>query len=216
MTPLPPVLEQYLLRAQWLERHVLPHDRALRSWIQKKLPQDLDADDVLQETYAILSSLDSVESIRNPKSYAQQVAYSVILTHLRRAKIVPMIAVADVDVLGAADEMPTVERTVSDRDELRRVGDAISELPPVCRKVFVLRRVEGLSQREIAERLGITTKTVEKHITKAVRVMIDSFGRGGSSHGRASIEREHFSAAPDGAQLSEDTTLRPDSPKKPG
>ncbi len=189
------MLEELHDRAWWLEQHVLPHDAALRAWIQKKVPVGLDVDDVVQEAYAILASLESVESIRNPKSYTVRVAYSVILSHVRRASIVPMMTVSDMDFLGASDDAPSVERTVSDRDDLRRVGDAISELPPTCRQVFVLRRIEGLSQREIAERLGITVKTVEKHITKAVRALIDSFGRGGYGQGRASIGRQAIETA---------------------
>ncbi|MGE3476552.1 MAG: RNA polymerase sigma factor [Rhodospirillaceae bacterium] len=211
-----PKLEELQVRARWLEQHVLPHDAALRAWIQKKVPVGLDVDDVVQEAYAILASLDSVESIRNPKSYTLRVAYSVILSHVRRARIVPMMTVSDVDFLGASDDTPSVERTVSDRDDLRRVGDAISELPPTCRQVFVLRRIDGLSQREIAERLGITVKTVEKHITKAVRVLVDSFGRGGSGPGRASIGGQTNKAAAEDHVPAPNVSGHPDDNDTPG
>ncbi len=180
-------MTDHMERARWLERHVLPHEAALRGWLLRKSTSGLDVDDIVQETYAILASLDSVENIRYPRTYAFKVAISVVLSHVRRSRIVPIQTVSDVDVLGAVDDMPSPEREVSDRDELRRVGEAIAKLPGMCRKVFVLRRVEGLSQREIADRLGIAEKTVEKHITKGVRAMMETFGRGGKSTGHSSI-----------------------------
>ena len=51
---------------------------------------------------------------------------------------------------------------------------AVNGLPPKCRDVFVLRMIEGLSQREIAERLGITVSTVEKHLARGLRHCKDS------------------------------------------
>ena len=73
------MLEQHLNRARWLERHILPHEEALRAWLHKKTTVGLDVDDIVQETYAILASLDSVENIQYPKTYAVKVAVSVIL-----------------------------------------------------------------------------------------------------------------------------------------
>jgi RNA polymerase sigma-70 factor (ECF subfamily) len=180
----------HLARARWIERHILPHEPALRAWLAKRAAAGLDVDDIVQETYAILASLDSVENITYPKTYTFKVAVSVVLSHVRRSRIVPMMNVGDIDLLGAVDDMPSPEQEVSDRDELRRVGEAIGQLPNMCRKVFAMRRVEGLSQRQIAEHLGIAEKTVEKHIAKGVRIMMDIFGRGGKSPSRASISEQ--------------------------
>ena len=178
----------YSSRARWLEQHILPHEAALRAWLQGRVVPRLDVDDFVQEIYAIMASLDSVEDIKYPKAYAFKVAMSVVSTHVRRSRIVPFMTLGDFDTLGLADEMPSPEQEVSDRDELRRVGEAIALLPAMCRQVFVLRRVEGLSQREIADRLGIAEKTVEKHISKGVRILMNIFGRGGKSLARSSIQ----------------------------
>lgn len=173
------MVEELFSRARWLEQHILPHEAALRAWLAGRVVPRLDVDDIVQEVYAIMASLDTVEDIKYPKAYAFKVAMSIVSTHVRRSRIVPIMTLSDIDTLGAVDEMPSPEQEVSDRDELRRVGEAIGLLPEMCRKVFVLRRIEGLSQRQIADRLGIAEKTVEKHISKAVRIMMDIFGRGG-------------------------------------
>ncbi len=166
-------------RTLWLMQNVLPHEPALRAWLRRKPVGNLEVDDVVQETYAILAGLESVHGIRNPKNYAFQTAYSVIISHLRRSRIVAIRTMADVDLLGVMIDEPSLEQQLSDRDELRQVAQAIAGLPDKCREVFTLRRVEGMSQREIAERLGISENTVEKHVAKGIRLLMRIFGRGG-------------------------------------
>ena len=63
-------------RAVWLARCVLPHEPALRAWLARWRLQDLLVDDVVQEAYAVLAARESVEDIRNPRSYLFQTARS--------------------------------------------------------------------------------------------------------------------------------------------
>jgi RNA polymerase sigma-70 factor (ECF subfamily) len=173
-------------RSLWLMAHVLPHEPALRSWLQRKRMGDLEVDDVIQETYTILAERESVEEILNPKAYTFQTAYSVIINHLRRSRIVSIRTAADVEDLGVMIDEPSLERQIADRDELRHVVDAIAALPEKCREVFILWRIECLSQRDIAARLGISENTVEKHVSKGIRLLMNIFGRGGKGAGQAS------------------------------
>lgn len=173
-------------RAVWLARHVLPHEPALRAWLRHKRVTGLDIDDIVQETYARLAAADTVANVLNPKTYTFQTAHSVILTHLRRSRVVSIRAVEDVELVAGASDDPSPERQVSDREELHRIAQAIASLPEKVRAVFTLRRVEGLSQREVAERLKLSESTVEKHMGKGLRLMMDWLGRGGISQGGAS------------------------------
>lgn len=173
-------------RARWLARHVLPHEPALRAWLRHARAADLDVDDIVQETYARLVSVESVEGVRNAKTYAFQTAYSVIMTHLRRSRVVSIRAVADIDQLGAAADGPSPEDQLVERDELHHLAEAIAAMPERVRAVFSLRRVDGLSQRLVAMRLGISESTVEKHMAKGVRLLMDHFGRGGKTESGAS------------------------------
>jgi RNA polymerase sigma factor (sigma-70 family) len=168
-------------RAIWLARFVMPCELALRRWLRHHRLTGFDVDDVIQETYAILSGLKSVEDIRDPKRYAFQTAYSVILGQLRRSRIVSITTVADLDVLGAAADVPSPESQACDRDELRNVTLALGTLPQRVRDVLVLRRVDGLSQREVAEHLGISENSVEKCVARGVEALMSAFKRGGKS-----------------------------------
>ena len=66
------------------------------------------------------------------------------------------------------DAWPAADQVVAARQELDILRQAVGDLPDKCRTVFVLYRGRGLTMRQIAERLGISEKTVEKHIAKAM------------------------------------------------
>lgn len=171
----------YLARSRWLAAHVLPHEPAMRAWLRRTTQIcDADIDDIVQETYAILARLETVDAIRDPRTYALQVARSVFLQGLRRSKIVPIGSIADLAALEEADDAPSPEQQAYGQRELRRVEVAVAEMPPQVRKVFWLRRVEGLSQRETATRLGLAEHTVEKYSAKGMKFLLRQFGRGGN------------------------------------
>ena len=79
----------------------------------------------------------------------------------------------------AADDSP--EQHASDQQALARVRAAILGLPPRCRAVYLMHRVEGLSYPEIARRFGISTKAVEKHMSHALRELRGTRERGADS-----------------------------------
>jgi RNA polymerase sigma-70 factor (ECF subfamily) len=110
----------------------------------------------------------------------------VILTQVRRSRVVSFQTMADLDLLGAMSPDPLPERQLLDREELRRLAIAIAELPAKTGRIFSLRRVHGLSQRQIAEQLGLPESTVEKHISRAIHALMVRFERGGKPRSRAS------------------------------
>ncbi|WP_372784547.1 RNA polymerase sigma factor [Phenylobacterium sp.] len=173
-------------RASWLACHILPHEPALRAWLHRRRVDGLETDDIVQETYAVLAGLAAVEHIDSPRAYAFQTAQSIILRHLRRARIVRIDAIGDIDLLGAAIDEPSPERQASSRQELRRVTELIAGLPAKCREAFTLRKIEGLSQRDVARRMGISENTVEKHIGRALRTLMSTMKNGGTSSPEAS------------------------------
>jgi len=164
-------------RAGWLAEHVLPCEPGLRDWLRRRLSLRQDVDDVVQETYAILAAMADVSHIQQPRAYVYSVAHSVVLQQLRRAQVVSIEAVAEIDRVAIVGDEVCPERLASSRQELARIGALIDGLPEKCREAFVLRRVEGYSQREIAQRMQISENTVEKHICKGIRVLMDSMKR---------------------------------------
>lgn len=168
-------------RAGWLAARIIPHETALRAWLRRKASLGFDIDDIVQETYAILAAKESVEAIQNPKNYFFQVAHSVILKQLRHSRVVPITAVADITALDAVVDDPSPEDAVMASDELRQVQRAIDAMPRQTRAAFVLRRVEGLSQQEIARRMNLSEHTIEKHISRGIKLLLAEFGGGGES-----------------------------------
>jgi RNA polymerase sigma factor (sigma-70 family) len=175
-------------RALWLSRHVLPHEPALRSWLMAKHVAGLEVDDIVQETYAKLAAIKTVDNIRNPKSYFFQTAYSILITQFRRSRVVSITAMGDMELLPVPSPEPLADRQLEDRDQLREIAAAIASLPRSCREVFLLRRVHGLSQREVARKLGLSENTIEHHMTRSIRLLMDVFGRGGKVNLQSSVE----------------------------
>lgn len=177
-----------LSTTRWLAIHALPHESALRRWLGSRSIAGLDIDDIIQETYAVLARRDDLEQVRNPRAYMFRVAYTLILNEVRRAKVVSIEVRGDLDQLEVALDTPSPEQIVIDRDDLRSLAKFIDELPSRPRRVFTLRRVRGLSQREVAQTLGLSENTVEKYMTQALRRLSDHFGRDGKRPSRASNE----------------------------
>lgn len=184
-------------RIEWLARWILPHEGELRTWLRRRPLVGLDVDDVVQESYVILSGLRSVEHIRNPRTYLFEVAKSVVLMALRRSRVIPFSALADMEGLEIPCDAPGPEAIAAGRQELARIAEQIAALPPKCREVFTLRKVHELSQREVALRMGISENTVEKHMGKALRILSDAIGYGGKLPIAASDAHDRELARPE-------------------
>ena len=190
-------------RASWIGRNVIPYESAIRAWLRRNRIYDLDVDDIVQEMYARIVSLDSFDGIRDPRRYAFQVANSIVIDHVRRARIVSIFSVGNVDELGlAAPEADPEERTTFD-DEIREIAGAMATLPTRTREVLLLRRVTGLSQRETATRLAIAEKTVEKHMARGVLMLMNRFGRGGKRPARPSKALKRHGHRSDDSNVSD-------------
>lgn len=161
-------------RAHWLANHVLPHEPALRAWLARSKVKVLEIDDIVQETYATLAEMADVSHIQNPRTYAFSIAQSIVLQHVRRQRIVAIDAVAEIERLNIFSDEASPERRLADYQELRRMAQLIAGLPAKCREAFTLRKIEGLSQRDVARRMGVSENTIEKHMGKALRMLMKS------------------------------------------
>ena len=185
-------------RALWLAQHILPLEPSLRAWLSRRRVVGLDVDDIVQEAYARLAAIDSVESVRNPRAYLLQTAHSIMCTHLRRSQIVSIRAVEDAELWRFECPEASPERRVSDRDELHRIGEIVASFPKQVAAVFMLRRIEGLSQRDTAQRMNVSESTVEKHMAKGIRLFMDAIARSGISSRGASKARNANITGSDG------------------
>jgi len=148
-------------RHQWIADHILPWEAEVRRWLRRytrTLHAD-DIDDLIQEAYARLWSSD-FSHIRDGRKFFYTIVRNALQDQLRRARIVQIECVAEIDTLDV-DEAPGPERWVGARQQFEQLLQALKKLTPQRRTVFQLRRFEELPLREIAQRLGVTEKTVE-------------------------------------------------------
>lgn len=161
-------------RAQWLAREVLPHEADVRRWLASRVRglSGIEVDDAIQEAYARLCAIDPSRII-DARGYFFVTARHVVGEVLRRSRIVSIETVADIDALNIVDGGASPERHVSGRQDVERLRRALAKLPTKCRRAFELRKFEELSQRQIAQRMGIAESTVEKHLSKALRLVME-------------------------------------------
>jgi len=173
-------------RKEWLARNVLPYEPLIRARLKHLRVAGLDIDDVIQEMYARLLSVPTAESIRYPRQYAIQTAKGIIIDHLRRSRVVSIVSGGSLDHLDIVEPEIGAEERIEFQDEIQEVIRALAQLPEAYRETLILRRVEGLSQKETAQRLGVTEKTVENHTARGVLMLIKLFGGRGISRPHSS------------------------------
>jgi RNA polymerase sigma factor (sigma-70 family) len=156
----------------WVGSHVLPHESAVRVWLRRWTGREQDVDDVIQEAYCRLAAMQDITHVGNGRAYLFQTTRNIVLEEVRRSKIVRIDNLTDMGSLSIVDETPPVDRIVGGARELQRVQELIERLPLKCRRVFVLRRIHGVSQREIARMLGITQAAVEKQAARGLKLIV--------------------------------------------
>ncbi|HEY9235673.1 MAG TPA: RNA polymerase sigma factor [Phenylobacterium sp.] len=156
----------------WIAERIVPHEPDVRRWLRRSTLGGFDPDDAIQEAYARIAAASNLAAVREPRAYFFTVVRNVILEQMRRARITPIAVVADLQSSFVVDEGADPERIAAGRDELRQVFGMIQRLPQKLRQVLLMRRVEGLPQKEIARRLGVPESTVEKRSAKALRLLL--------------------------------------------
>lgn len=175
-------------RARWLSRNVLPFEPVIRSRLRRTFIYGLEIDDVIQEMYARIASLPSLEAIKHPLQYASQTATAIIIDQMRRSRVISINAAGTLEQLEICAPEPSPEQQMEFREEIAAVAQSLAQLPERTREVLILRRVEGLSQQETADRLHISIKTVEKHMATGVAALMAWFGRGGKTSHPPSLD----------------------------
>jgi RNA polymerase sigma-70 factor (ECF subfamily) len=162
-------------QARWFSEEVQPHEASLRSYLRHSLGSLSDVDDLMQECYARLLRERDRGVVRSNRAFLFAVARNAVRDLMRRRAVATPIGITETTALSVLEEDPNVVEFVSRREELALLTDAIRALPERCRHVFLLRKIQGISQKEIAARLGITENTVETLVAKGARRCADFF-----------------------------------------
>lgn len=144
-----------------------------------------DIDDILQETFIRAYAASEKTEILHPRSFMLKTARNLALNHVTSAynKRTQMEDYSSAEVYSIEE---SVESQFESRERFLGFCRAVRDLPAQCRRVFVLKKVYGLSQQEIADYLGISPSTVEKHVAKGLLMCRESMQAMGYATGDAS------------------------------
>lgn len=155
----------------WFKREILSHEDLLMGFLLRVWPQQHEVPDIRQEAYARVYEAARKARPQAPKAFLFATARHLMADRVRRERIVSIRAGGESEYLNVlVDEISPEQRAVA-HDELARLARAFDRLSARCREVIWLRRVKELSQKEVAHRLGLAEKTVEKHLRTGVRLL---------------------------------------------
>lgn len=172
---------------------------ALGRYVARFLNRREDVEDVVQETFERAYKAEKSHEIRSPKSYLFRTARNLAFNQLSKKSHSITDYMEDLglsDVL--SDDIAADERLESQR-RFEIFCEAVVNLPPQCRKVFVMRKVSGLSHKEISNRLGISASTVEKHLARGLQLCASYM----SAHGYPLNESDADEQIPLGKKVGE-------------
>ena len=155
----------------WFAREILVHEGALMRYLRRSWLRREEIHDLRQEIYVRLYEAAARARPTQPKSFMFTTARHLMTDRLRRERVVSIEAVGDIEALNVPVDEVTPDRRLDAHQELKRLAEAFDRLPDRCREVVWLRRVEQLSQKQVAARMGISEKTVEKQIAKGARLI---------------------------------------------
>ena len=130
-----------------------------------------EVEDVVQETYVRVCQAHTADEIRSPRSFMYRTARNIALNYTNKAETrltESLEAAGDGSVQAWFDPSGDTFERVCNIEEFAFFCDAVRSLPLQCRRAFVLKKVYGHSYSEIAQKLQISEKTVEKHISKGL------------------------------------------------
>jgi RNA polymerase sigma-70 factor (ECF subfamily) len=140
----------------------------LLSFFRHRLAQSQDAADLAQESWSRLMRYRQDQPPASLRSLLFTIARNVLKNHWRWSSLHQLEQPTDFTNLDVASEVPGVERQWQLRRYLKVVEETVAGMPNKRRMVFLLSRIEGLSNAEVAQRCGISVKMVEKHLANAI------------------------------------------------
>ena len=144
----------------------LENEVALKRYLRRFIRSREAADDLAQEAFLRTFAAESRHIIDTPKAFLFKVARNLALNELARQSSMAIEPLGDFEGQEVLEDnsQVAVDDVIDGRERIRLLARAIASLPPQCAKVFILRKMQGMSQKEIAIRLNISVRTVENHV----------------------------------------------------
>ena len=169
--------------ADWIVREVLPLEATLTHFLRRNWRKKDEIPDLRQEVYARVYEAALTEIPAKVKPFVFATARNLLINQMRRDRVISIEAVADLDTVETGMLEIPQDRTLIAREELRQLQNALGKLPKRCREAVLLRKIEGLSLREIATRMGIADNTVRCQLVDGMRALAETLYAGGEKIG---------------------------------
>lgn len=147
----------------------LENSQFLKNFLKRFLSRAEDIEDVTQEAYLNAFRAEQERGIEHPKAYLFRVAKNLALNELNRKSEQMTVYIEDRIASIPLDGGDCVEDEVEAQQSIALYYEAVAALPMRCRRVFLLRKVNGMSHKEIASQLDITLSAVEKHLRNGAK-----------------------------------------------
>lgn len=165
--------------AQWFAAEIHPHGAQLKSYLRRAYPGMRDTDDVVQEFYLRVWKARAAHPIQCAKAFLFTVARRLAVDAARKEHGSPIRAMSDLAGLPVMEDRPGPVETLNREEKGKLLGQALGALPDRCREIVFLHKIKGLSQREVATRLGLSEKTVANQIALGVKRCEEFFRKRG-------------------------------------
>jgi RNA polymerase sigma factor (sigma-70 family) len=156
---------------RWFATEILPLEGVLVRYLTRVWPNAADVLDLRQEVYVRVYESARGALPKSPKAFLFATARNLMTDRVRHSRVVPIDSLQDFAHLSVLTDELSPERRLGARQELRILARAFDSLSDKCRSVVWLRRVEGLSQRDTARRLGLGEGAVESQLARGLRVL---------------------------------------------
>jgi RNA polymerase sigma-70 factor (ECF subfamily) len=155
------------------------HKRVLAAYLARFFLRSEDVEDIMQETVMKTLEASDRKSIASPKAYLFITARNMVYKKLKRQSKTITKEITEIEEATIEAKQVTQYEQLHNKQKMDAFLKACETLPPQCRRVFLMRKFYGKSQKEISKELGISTSTVERHITNAIkqcRTMMETQG----------------------------------------
>lgn len=164
-------------QSRWFAEQVQPHESMLRAWLRSQFPTEGDIDDIVQDAYVRVLRAHAGGEVASPKALLFATARNLARDRFRHRTVARAEPLVENEALSVLEEGDGIPETVARNQELEMLTEAIQSLPDRCRQIFTLRKVYGLSQREIAEKMAISECTVSAQLTIGVHKCTEFMAR---------------------------------------
>lgn len=139
--------------------------------VVSKLVPPHDIEDIVQETYVRVCKFQTKNEVQNQRALMVTTARNLAIDHIKRAewRLASSLEELDMPIDALISQADAPYAQAASDEEFARFCEIVRTLPQQCRRVFVLKKVYGYSQKEIAEQLSLSESTVEKHIAKGMK-----------------------------------------------